>query len=182
MKEVAKRGMRGRPDERPDRANALKQIILGGLNPFQQAGNSPAMASSRGIVNWLGGPQATWDPKIMATLVRLDELWVKDSETNDWATFQLVGDVMITGKEVIRNAFADAFDPDNRMRRLPDEFREQNPLSEMHPFVPVCATELDGYFWGRSEICNTGVIQMSINTRMDGINRLLVAKRTRLSF
>jgi hypothetical protein len=173
MREIAKRGMRGRPDERPDRANALKQIVLGGLNPFQQAGNSPAMASSRGIVNWLGGPQATWDPKIMATLVRLDELWVKDSMTNDWATFQLVGDVLVTGGEVIRNAFADMFDPENKQKRLPDSFREDNPLSYQHPFVPVSATELDGYFWGRSEITNVGVMQMQINARINGIARLL---------
>lgn len=174
MKEISKRGMRGRPDERPDRANALKQIVLGGLNPFQQAGNSPAMASSRGIVNWLGGPQATWDPKILATLVRLDELWVKDSRTDDWATFQMVGDVMVTGGEVIRNNFADMFDPDNQMRRLPDAFRKFNPLSGMHPFVAFSgATELEGYFWGRSEACNIGVLQMQINARLNGIMRLM---------
>lgn len=173
MKDINKRGQMGKPDERPDRANALKQIVLGGLNPFQQAGNSPAQASSRGIVNWLGGPQATWDPKILAQLIRLDELWVKDTVTDDWATFQLVGDVLVTGGDVIRNAFADMWDPDNKMRRLPDAFRRNNPLSHMHPFIPFSATELDGYFWGRSEICNVGVLQMQINARLNGIMRLL---------
>ena len=173
MREIGKRGQRGRPDERPDRANALKQIILGGLNPFQQAGNSPAMASNRGIVNWLSGPQATWDPKIMAQLLRLDELWVKDSVTDDWATFQMVGDIMVTGGEVIRNAFSTMYDPKNPMRRLPEAFRDANPLDKMQPFVPFGPTDLDGYFWGRSEICNIGVLQMQINARIDGIGRLL---------
>jgi len=173
MKDIRKAGMQGRPDDRPDRANALKQIVLGGLNPFQQAGNSPASASSRGIVNWLGGPQATWDPKILATLIRVDELWVKDSVTDDYATFQMVGPVMVTGGDVIRNAFADMHDPDNAMRRLPDQFRRMNPLSGMHPFVAFSATELDGYFWGRSEICNVGALQMQINARLNGIMRLL---------
>lgn len=173
MQAITKRGNRGRPDERPDRGNALKQIVLGGLNPFLQAGQSPAMASSRGIVNWLGGPQATWDPKIMAQLIRVDELWVKDSVTDDWATFQLVGDIMVSGGEVIRNAFADMWDPDNKMRRLPDAFREHNPLSRMHPFVEFSPNRLDGYFWARSELCNTGVLQMQINARLDGIARLL---------
>lgn len=173
MRDINKRGNRGRPDERPDRANALKQIVLGGLNPFQQAGNSPATASSRGIVNWLGGPQATWDPKIMAQLIRLDELWVRDVVTNDWATIQMVGDTLVTGGDIIRNAFADMFDPDNTMRRLPDSFREGNPLSNMHNFVEFSANDLEGYFWGRSEICNIGAMQMQINARLNGIARLL---------
>jgi len=173
MRDIGKRGQRGRPDERPERANALKQIILGGLNPFQQAGNSPAMASSRGIVNWLGGPQATFDPKIMAQLIRIDELWVKDSVTDDWATFQTVGDVMVTGGEVIRNAFSTMFDPKNPLRRLPEVFREHNPLDKMQPFVAFAPCEVDGYFWGRSEVCNVGVLQMQMNGRIDGINKLL---------
>lgn len=172
MREVKKRA-RISPAERPDRANALKQIVLGGLNPYQQAGTSPATATSRGIVNWLGGPQAIFDPKMMAQLFRLDELWAFDSTTDDWATFQMVGDVMITGKETVRNAFADNWDPDNELRRLPAQFRENNPLSGKHPFIEFCPNRLDGYFWGRSEICNVGVLQMQINSRLNGIARLL---------
>lgn len=173
MRKIRKNGARGNPDQRPDRNNALKQIVLGGLNPYQAASNSPAMNSSRGIVNWLGGPQAALDPAVMAQLVRLDELWVKDSVTDDWATFQVVNDVVVTGGEVIRNAFADMFDPENPMRRLPDAFRRENPLSYLHPFVDFSPNRLDGNFWGRSEICNVGVLQMQINARLNGINRLL---------
>lgn len=178
MKNVIRRGNRGRPDERPDRANALKQIVLGGLNPFTQAGQSPAVSSSRGIVNWLGGPQPTFDPKVMAELVRLDELWVRDSMTGDWATFQTIGDVVVTGLDpggnpLIRNAFADMFDTDNPRKRLPEAFRNDNPLSGMQPFTAVCPNHLDGYFYGRSELCNVGALQMQINARLNGIGRLL---------
>lgn len=172
MREIRKRA-KLTTEEKPDRANALKQIVLGGLNPYQQAGNTPAQATSRGIVNWLGGPQAIFDAKLMAQLVRLDELWVMDSATDDWATFQTVGDVFVTGDKVIRNAFADMFDPDNTSRRLPEEFRAHNPLSRRHPFVEFCPNRLDGYFWGRSEVCNVGVMQMQINARLNGIARLL---------
>lgn len=173
MRTIGKRGQQGRDDQRPNRANALKQIVLGGLNPFQQAGNSPAQMSSRGIVNWLGGPTATFDPVILAQLIRLDELWAWDSVNDDWATFQLVGDVPVTGDKTIRNAFADMYDPNNPMRRLPAKFKQDNPLTELHPFVQVSPNHLNGYFWGRSECCNIGVLQMQINARLDGIQRLL---------
>lgn len=173
MKLIGKRANRGSPDDRPDRSNALKQIVLGGLNPFLQAGQSPAMASSRGIVNWLGGPAPTFDAKVLAQLIRVDELWVKDGVTDDYATFQIVGDVVVTGADRIRNALADMFDPDNDMRRLPEAFREHNPLSYQQPFIEFCPNFLDGYFWGRSEICNVGVMQMQINARLNGIARLL---------
>ena len=43
----------------------------------------------------------------------------------------------------------------------------------MHNFVDFCPNRLDGYFWGRSELCNVGVLQMQINARMNGIARLL---------
>lgn len=171
MRKLAKN--RGRPDERPQRANALKQIVLGGLNPFTQAGQSPAQASSRGIVDWLGGPQATFDPKVLATLIKVDELWAKDDATDDWATFHMVGNVMVTGGDELRNAFADMWDPENKAKRLPDDYRKSNPLSYLHPFVEFCPDPLDGYFWGRSEICNVGTLQMQINARLNGIARLL---------
>jgi hypothetical protein len=109
----------------------------------------------------------------MASLIRLDELWVKDIVTGDYATIQLVGDVVISGDKVIRNALADMFDPDNTARRLPDSFRKNNPLSNMHPFVEFSPNGLDGYFWGRSEMCNVGTLQMQMNSRLDGIQRLL---------
>ena len=59
------------------------------------------------------------------------------------------------------------------MRRLPAAFREHNPLDGMQPFVMFNPNEWDGYFWGRSEICNIGSLQMQMNARWDGIARLL---------
>lgn len=173
MTDIRKKGRPGAPGDGPQKGNALKQIVLGGLNPYQSAGSSPASASSRGIVQWLGGPQTTLDPKVMASLFKLDELWVKDSVTGDYVTIQLVGDVVVSGDKVLRNAMADnTADHDNTMRRLPDQFRENNPLSYMHPFT-LFSNPLHGYFYGRSEVCNVGVLQMQINKRVDGIGRLL---------
>ena len=173
MRKVQRAGTTEKAGDRPVRANALKQIVLGGLNPFQAAGNSPANASSRGIVDWLGGPAATFNPKVLSTLIQVDELWVKDAQTNEWATFHLTGDVLVTGGDQIRNIMADTFDPANPMRKLSEKFRDENPLAGMHPFLECAPCQLDGYFWGRSEVCNVGVLQMQINSRINGINRLL---------
>lgn len=171
MEKVGKRVQLG-TDEQPVRSNALKQIVLGGMNPFQQSGSSSG-TGTKGVVNFLGGPQPTFDPKIMLQLIRLDELWAWDSANDDWATFQMVGNVVITGDKAIRNAFADMYDPANPMQKLPEKFRENNPLTGLHPFIEVSPNALDGYFWGRSELCNVGVLQMQMNARMNGINRLL---------
>ena len=158
-------------DDRPDRANQMKQIVLGGLNPYKQAGTSSN--NNTGIVDWLGSPSAQFDSKTLAELIRVDELWVRDSRTNDWATFHIVGNVMVTGDKAIRNSFSDMYDPENKERSLGHEFREHNPLSGIHPFVLVSPNKLDGYLWGRSELCNVGVAQMQINKRISGIQRLL---------
>ena len=87
-------------------AGAEKQIIIGGLYPFQPAGsNSPNQ--TRGIVDWMGGPSPILSAKQENQLLQLDELWVWDDERSDWATFQIVGsDMLVMGRYQINNAYA----------------------------------------------------------------------------
>ena len=158
-------------ENNPDSNNALKQVILGGLNPYRAA-SSGNKTQNRGVVDWLGGPSPTISPELLASVIRLDELWVWDDERDDWTTIQLIGnDVIVSGKNQRRNIIADMFDPDNK--ELSPKSNEDNPLSGHHPFVEFCPNRLSGYFWGRSELCNVGLLQQMINTRIDGINRLL---------
>lgn len=154
--------------EGPDRDTMLKQVILGGVNPYQAAGQSNASSSSRGIVNWLSGPAPTWSPKTLAGLIRFDELWVWDSDRDDWTTIQIVGnDCVIEGKTVQRNIFS--VDPTNPASVSDDD----NPLKGHHPFLEICPHPIANYFWGLSEIAPVGLAQKTLNARVDGINKIL---------
>ena len=80
-------------------------------------------------------------------------------------------DGLIFGKYQHRNIFADPLDPaDKELKGRPNP---DNPLKGKHPFIEWCPNPLDGYFWGRSELCNVGLLQLSLNRRIDGINLLL---------
>lgn len=139
------------------------QVIVGGLYPFQPAGQGGSSAN-KGIVNWMGSPDPTLDPKVAGSLLRLDELWVWDNDADDWATFQIVGDKMlIWGKYFTANKLA--WNPDTRA--------VTPQLKGVHPFREFCPNPVDGYFWGRSEVVNTMLLQYALNRRIDGINRLL---------
>lgn len=154
----------------PDSNNVLKQVIIGGLNPFRAASSGKTQA--RGVVDWLGGPSPSLSPKVLASMIRIDELWVKDSEREDYTTLQVIGDdILLEGKIRHRNLIADQFDPDNKELSL--KTVEHNPLAGHHPFIEFCPNKLAGYFWGRSEICNIALLQVMINNRIDGINKLL---------
>ena len=154
----------------PDSNNALKQVIIGGLNPFRAAGSGKTR--NRGMVDWLGGPSPTLSPDTLASILRLDELWVWDDDRNDYTVFQVIGnDILLEGELRHRNIVADAFDPDNPEKvMIPSG---ENPMTGHHPFIEVCPNKLAGYFWGRSEICNIALLQAMINNRIDGINKLL---------
>lgn len=153
--------------EGPDRDTMLKQVILGGTNPYQVAGQNTSQ-SARGLVNWLSGPAPTWSPKTMAGIIRLDELWVWDTDRDDWTTIQIVGnDCVLEGKTVHRNIFS--VDPSNPASAWDDE----NPLKGQHPFLELCPNPLAGYFWGLSSISQIGLAQKTLNARIDGINKLL---------
>lgn len=153
--------------EGPDRDTMLKQVILGGTNPYQASGTNSSQ-SARGLVNWLSGPAPTWSPKTMAGLIRFDELWVWDTDRADWITIQIVGnDCVVEGKGVQRNIFST--DPSN----LLSGSDEENPLRGHHPFLEICPNPLANYFWGRSEITSVGLAQKTLNARVDGINKLL---------
>lgn len=170
MRKITKNLDPSKAGDTPDRANNLKQIVLGGLYPYQAAESGPT--KNRGVVDWLSGPSPYLDPKILTTLVRLDETWIWDDARDDWTTMQTVGDdIVIEGKDRHRNIFADAFDPDDerKSRRAIDG----NPLAGHHPFQEFCPSRLDGYFWGRSEVCNTAILQQSLNKRINGINALM---------
>lgn len=173
MRKVQKHMEPSKEGDDPNNANHLKQVILGGIYPYTAAGSGQGNTQkNRGFVEWLGGPNPTLDPKVMKSLIRMDELWVWDDDRDDYTVIQHVGDdVLITGKDTHRNIFADMWDPDNTKKKIKAD--DDNPLSGQHPFIEICPNPFDGYFWGRSEIINVALLQESINKRLNGINSLL---------
>jgi hypothetical protein len=160
---------------RPDTADNSRQVMIGGqLYPYRPQGSTGA-GQGRGIANWLQAPMPELDKTTMEKLIRLDELWVWDGSREDWTTFQLVGDVVIEPTKQHRNIFAEGYEDEKQGRRIrrAENSDHRSPLSGHHPFVEICPNPLPDYFWGWSEIQNVGMIQLAINNRVDGINRLL---------
>ena len=153
-----------------DTGNTLKRIILSGMYPVGSQDAASPPSSSSNFVAWMAGPSPSFAPEMINSLVRLDELWVRDDDRNDWTTIQLVGDVVVNGVDRHRNIFAEAHDPKNNK---PTSLDDNNPLSGQHPYIEVCPNPLDGYFWSRSELCNVGLVQEAVNKRVNGINALL---------
>lgn len=178
MRKAMKYSVQGKGNDDPERESTLRQIVVGGLYPYQPSGQSSGNA--RGNVDWLSAPSPSFAAEVIANLIPVHELWVWDDERDnekegidgEYTTIQFVGeDLVISGELTHRNLFADQFDPTNREKKLAPT--SQNPLAGHHPFSEICPNQLDGYFWGRSECCNVALLQKSINARVDGINNML---------
>lgn len=162
----------------PEHDNSLRQIVVGGLQPYQVSGQNNA--SARAQVRWLDAPAPQFAPDVMSSLIPLHELWIWDDEREnekegldgEYTTILFTGpDTVFYGDVTHRNLFADQFDLANKLKKtLPSS---QNPLAGHHPFSEICPNQLDGYFWGRSELCNVALLQKCINSRVDGINQML---------
>lgn len=163
LEKKAKKYMRPSKGDDPSDEQSMKQIIIGGLYPYQAAGNA-APNATRGIVEWMQGPSPEISPNLVQQIMRLDELWVWNDAQNDWSTFQIIGDdMLILGEDFVTNAFA--YNPLSGKR-------DPN-LIGLHPFREFCANKMDSYFWGRSEIINVAFLQEAINSRINGINSML---------
>lgn len=166
----AKHWMRpGKDTDRPDQDSLMRQVIIGSLTPFQMAGQSTQQNTAKGMVDWLSGPSAVFDSETLANMIRVDELWVWDSDRDDWTTIQMFGDdAVIEGEITHRNVFAQSA---GEMRSAAGW--ESNPLQGQHPFREFCVNEIDNYFWGDSEVRLVALLQESLNRRVNGINQIL---------
>lgn len=151
--------------------SALRQIMVGGLHPYTTA-SSPPNTSGGQVLNWLVTPTPFMRPDVVEELIPYDELWVWDTDRDDWATITMVGDLIVFGKNQNFNAFAEQFKTAaaRNGKDMPDT---QNPLRGKHGFVEFCPIPVDDYFWGYSMVSLVTLLQLSLNNRIDGINNLL---------
>jgi len=172
IRKVSRLAVTDQSNPTPDMNGRLMSVIIGGTNPYVDSNSPRSGKKSRGSADWLDSPSPNVSPEVLASLIRLDELWVKDDERDDYTTIQIAGDsVVLTGELTHRNVYADMYDPDNKRLSLPTDLG--NPLSGEQPFREICPNRLDGYFWGRSELNNVALLQESINQRINGINNIL---------
>src|SRR5580704_6018834 len=68
-----------------DLGGAQRQVVVGGLYPFQGPGGTPT--NQRGIVDWMGAANPQIAPAVISEVVRLDDAWIWDTERGDWSTF-----------------------------------------------------------------------------------------------
>lgn len=178
MRRAVKYSIEGRGDDDPERENTLRQIVVGGMQPYQT--QSQGSTGARGQVYWLQPPISQFSPDVLTSLIPIHELWVwdddrdneKDGLDGEYTTIQFIGeDVVLAGEFTHRNLFADQYDPKNKEKKTKPS--DQNPLSGHHPFKEICPNPLDGYFWGRSELCNVALLQEYINARVIGISQML---------
>jgi hypothetical protein len=178
---ITQASVKNQAADAPDQQAAMKQVLLGGYQPYTGSGvpgiGNSQVRKSNGIVQWLAGPYPSFDPRVAAELIRLDELWIRDDQRadaegrRDWTTMLGVGNCIIFGKEQHTNVFADSFDPEKSARdNTPND---ENPLAFRHPYVEFCPNRLKNYFWGRPEVTNLALLQKQLNDRINGINRLL---------
>lgn len=126
------------------------EIIAGGISPIGYSGN--AANSSTGAVSVVAPMMPMLAPDVATKLIRVDELWVWNDTLDDWTTIRYVEPGMI-------------FEGRYQHRNLSDIPREHN-------FVKVCSNEVEGSFWGRSEMAALAEAQRQLTRRTDDIDRI----------
>ena len=131
------------------RRNWLHQVVIGGVQPVPQ--NTPS--GTVGQVSISPSSKTNFAPQIMGELLRMDELWVVDSDRDDYTTIQLVeGEFLLEGK-----------------------YRHQNltGVRGLHPFSKICPDPVSGYFWGRPEVSRVMLLQEMLTDAMEDIRKLM---------
>lgn len=145
MAQIEEESKRDRADEEP---TYFHQMVVGGLQPLGDVGDSPSSAA--GIVNVFPVP-APWKPnRRFAPTVKHCEVWLKDRDRHeDWTTIQVIyPDIIIEGEQTRRN-----------LSRVPGKL----------PFVKVQPQATPGYFWGRTIIADVQMLQDMLNKRLRDI-------------
>ncbi len=125
-----------------DGQSGYHRIFMGGTQPIITQGvPQPAGFSSLRP----NAPTAEISPEVAKEIVKMQELWVWDDDREDWTTLQFVaGGIMVEGELQHRNLF------------IPGHL----------PFSEICASPINGNFWGLSEIAPVRKLQDALNDRI----------------
>ena len=149
MDEVTKK-LKVRADEQPLQDQYLMQIVVGGTGPV-----STTQSVGNAMVQFSAIPKPLLSPDVAARLVCQDELWVVDDERQDYTTIRMVDDIVIEGNDRRRNL---------------------SGVKGEHPYTKVCPNEVDGYFWGISEVSQVYKLQDLLNSQMRKLQEVTALK------
>jgi hypothetical protein len=136
------------PKNVDEKESFFHQVVIGGTNPPVGLGSA---TGTTGQVQIVSIPAPVLHPHTAARLVEMDELWVLDTDRGDWTTIKIVGDILIESQ--------------NRRRNISEVPQEQ-------PFHKICPNEVDGYFWGTSEVTQSYRLQDLLNDQVLDLTRL----------
>ena len=150
IKGNARKGMAG------DEQNSFFHQVLS-TSPLNTGVQSMMRPVPGGIVQLNNDPNyAIVGPQVNVELVKMYELWVRDRE--DWVTIQIIEpDVIVAPSQF--------FKPSNLLI-------SGNTHSGLHPYTRICANDVHGYIWGRSELTDLIEPQALIATWADDITRI----------
>ena len=133
------------------------QIVVGGTQPVATTAGS----TGSGMVGVIGVPSPQLNAKVAASLIRVDELWVTDRERDDYTTIRMIKDICIEGKERRRN-----------LNGMTDTLGNWVEMKGFHPFIKVSPNEVQGYFWGMSEIQQIYRLQDDLSDQLMALRKL----------
>lgn len=128
------------------------QVLLSGTSPLVQT-NAPFASQAGGLVQVQSDPTgAELSPDVMSEMIMLHEMYVRDDDTEDYTTIQLIEpDILITPRYLKKNLF----------------------VPELLPYSMLQCNRLPNYIWGRSELADLMKLQMLLRDRMEDIKKLM---------
>jgi hypothetical protein len=123
--------------------NGIDRLIMGTLQPLSQ------LTPPSGQVEFSLASSMTYSPDVAEEIVQQVELWVWDTEANDYQVVTKIKDGAVIYDR--KNFF----------------------LAGEHPFVQICPLPLPFYLWGMSEVAGLMMLQEWRNERVEQIRKLL---------
>jgi hypothetical protein len=128
----------------PLQTSSMDRIVMSAIDPLNAGSGS-------GVIDWMSGASQAYLPRVREDIVELYELYVWDTDANDYHVFTMV-------------------DPDIPLYDRPIS---RMFLANQEPYIQICPTPHPDYWWGVSEVERLKPLQTFRNQRMAQILHLL---------
>lgn len=128
------------------------QVLISGTPPVVQT-DPPFLAQPGGLIQVTADPiGAIIAPEVAQELCAVHELWVTDDQKGDRIPIQIAEpDILIYPRYKRENLFVEG----------------------MLPYNKIEANQMEGYFWGRSEIADLMKLQHLLRDRLEDIKKIM---------